>query len=449
MRDILVSSIIFGALPFVFRFPWFGIILFTWLSLMNPHRLAYGFSLSFPFAMIVALSTLTALLFSKEIKKIIWTRETVVLLLFVLWMCLTTVFSMYPQFAYVQLDKVLKIQLMIFVALILMRSFDRIEALVCMCAASIGFYGLKGGIFTISKGGVHRVQGPPGTFIEGNNELGLAMAMTVPLLFFVRSRVANPTLKLFMTTWTVLTAFAAIGTQSRGALLGMSAMALFVWINSRRKLMSGIIVVVTGACIAALMPEAWYERMGTIKTHDEDASARGRVNAWWTSFNMAKDRLMGGGFECWQSPTFALYAPDPDNVRDVHSVTFEVLGEHGFIGLALFLTLGLMTWFSAGWAARQARKMPDIHWVADMMRMVQVSLIAYAVAGQFLGMAYYDYYYMLVVAVIATSWLIRKRLAGMSDEEWARTKPAGLLENGRLVIPWLKKKRPAGAMPHG
>ncbi len=449
MRDILVSVIIFGALPFVFRFPWFGIILFTWLSLMNPHRLAYGFSLSFPFAMIVALSTLTALLFSKEIKKIIWTRETVVLLLFVLWMCLTTVFSMYPQFAYVQLDKVLKIQLMIFVALILMRSFDRIEALVCMCAASIGFYGLKGGIFTISKGGVHRVQGPPGTFIEGNNELGLAMAMTVPLLFFVRSRVANPTLKLFMTTWTVLTAFAAIGTQSRGALLGMSAMALFVWINSRRKLMSGIIVVVTGACIAALMPEAWYERMGTIKTHDEDASARGRVNAWWTSFNMAKDRLMGGGFECWQSPTFALYAPDPDNVRDVHSVTFEVLGEHGFIGLALFLTLGLMTWFSAGWAARQARKMPDIHWVADMMRMVQVSLIAYAVAGQFLGMAYYDYYYMLVVAVIATSWLIRKRLAGMSDEEWARTKPAGLLENGRLVIPWLKKKRPAGAMPHG
>ena len=80
---------------------------------------------------------------------------------------------------------------------------------------------------------------------------------------------------------------------------------------------------------------------------------------------------------------------------------------------------------------------------------MQVSLIAYAVAGQFLGMAYFDYYYMLVVSVAATSWLIRKRRAGMSDEEWARTKPAGLLENGRLVIPWLKKKRLRGAMPHG
>ncbi|MBP6195735.1 MAG: putative O-glycosylation ligase, exosortase A system-associated [Methyloversatilis sp.] len=449
MRDIAVSLIVFGILPFVLRFPWLGILLFTWLGLMNPHRMTYGFALNIPFAMIVALTTLVALLFSKEIKKIIWTRETVLLTLFVAWMCVTTIFAMYPDYAQLQLQKVLKIQLMIFVALILMRSFDRIEALICTCAVSIGFYGFKGGIFTISKGGAHRVQGPPGTFIEGNNELGLAMAMTVPLLYFMRTRVANPSLKLFMTTWTLLTAFAAIGTQSRGALLGMSAMGLFVWLKSRNKFMSGLLVGLTAAAIAAFMPESWYERMGTIKTHEEDASARGRVNAWWTSFNMAKDRLLGGGFDCWFSPTFSMYAPDPSNVRDVHSITFEVLGEHGFIGLALFYTLGLMTWFSAGWAATQARKMPDIAWVSDMMRMVQVSLVAYATAGQFLGLAYFDYPYMLIVVVASTSWLIKQRLAGMPDAEWAKAKPAGLLENGRLVIPWPWKKKPLASFPAG
>ncbi|PZU51805.1 MAG: putative O-glycosylation ligase, exosortase A system-associated [Thauera sp.] len=440
MRDIAVSLIVFGILPFVLRFPWLGILLFTWLSLMNPHRMAYGFALNIPFAMLVALTTLVALMFSKEIKKIIWTRETVVLAMFIIWMCITTVFAMYPPYAQMQLDKVLKIQLMIFAALVLMRSFDRIEALIGTCAVSIGFYGLKGGIFTISKGGVHRVQGPPGTFIEGNNELGLAMAMTVPLLYFIRTRVANPALKLFMTAWTLLTAVAAIGTQSRGALVGMVAMGLFVWLKTRNKFVSGILIVSTAAAIAAIMPESWYERMGTIKTHDEDASAQGRVNAWWTSFNMAKDRLFGGGFDCWQGPTFALYAPDPGNVRDVHSITFEVLGEHGFIGLALFYTLGLMSWFSAGWAARQASRMPDIAWVADMMRMVQVSLIAYVTAGQFLGLAYFDYPYMLIVAIVATSWLIRQRLNGLDDAAWARARPAGLLENGRLVIPWPWKK---------
>ncbi len=449
MRDIAVSLIVFGILPFVLRFPWLGILLFTWLGLMNAHRMTYGFALNIPFAMIVALTTLVALLFSKEIKKIIWTRETVVLAFFVLWMCITTIFSMYPQYAQLQLEKVLKIQLMIFVALILMRSFDRIEALICTCAASIGFYGLKGGIFTITKGGVHRVQGPPGTFIEGNNELGLAIAMTVPLLYFIRSRVVNPGLKLFMTAWTLLTALAAIGTQSRGALVGMAAMTVFVWLNSRNKFVTGFLIAVTVPAIAAFMPESWYERMGTIKTHDEDASAQGRSHAWWTSFNMAKDRVMGGGFDCWFPPTFSMYAPNPANVRDVHSITFEVLGEHGFIGLALFYTLGLMTWLSAGWAARQARKMPDIVWVADMMRMVQVSLIAYAAAGQFLGMAYFDYPYMLIVAVASTSWLIKQRLSGMPDAEWAKAKPAGLLENGRLVIPWPWKKAPPASLSSG
>lgn len=438
MRDLLISIAVFGSLPVILRFPWFGILVFSWLSLMNPHRLAYGFSLNFPFAAIVALVTLTALLFSKEVKKIIWTRETVLLLLFVIWVCVTTTSAMYPVQAQEQLDKVLKIQLMIFVALMLMRSFDRIEALLWVAAASIGFYGFKGGIFTVARGGVYRVQGPEGTFIGGNNEIGLALAMTVPLLYFMRSRVANPMLKAFMTAWVVLTAFAAIGTQSRGALLGMAAMALFVWINSRNKIVTALVLGLTAYSIANFMPQSWYDRMGTIEHHEEDGSAQGRINAWWVSWNVANDRFMGGGFECFQAPTFKIYAPNPDNVHDVHSVFFEVLGEHGFVGLAIFLLLGVTTWFSAGWTARRTRKMPGILWVSDMMRMVQCSLIAYATAGLFLGLAYFDYYYTLVIIVIATTWLVKRRIAGQSDEEWVKTRADGLMANGRLPIrlPW-------------
>lgn len=447
MRDIVVTIAVFGMLPFILRTPWIGILVFTWLSLMNPHRLAYGFSLNFPFAMIVALTTLVALLFSKEIKKIIWTRESIILALFVIWMCITTTQAIYPADAQIQLEKVLKIQLMIFVALMMMRSFDRIEALVWVSAASIGFYGFKGGIFTILRGGAFRVQGPPGTFIGGNNEIGLALAMTVPLLYFMRSRAANPLLKAFLTTWVVLTAFAAIGTQSRGALLGMASMTAFIWLNSRKKIQTAILLGLTGYAIASFMPQSWYDRMNTIETHEEDKSAQGRINAWWTSFNMANDRIFGGGFECWKRQVFAMYAPDPTNVRDVHSVVFEVLGEHGYIGLGLFFALGLCTWLSAGWSARRARKMPDIAWVADMMRMVQVSLIAYATAGLFLGLAYFDYYYTLIVVVVATTWLIRQRIAGLPDADWARARPAGLFAGGRIPRLWPWKRRPQPAQP--
>lgn len=447
MRDIVVTIAVFGMLPFILRSPWIGILVFTWLSLMNPHRLAYGFSLSFPFAMIVALTTLVSLMFSKEIKKIIWTRESIILAIFVIWMCITTTQAIYPADAQIQLDKVLKIQLMIFVALMMMRSFDRIEALLWVSAASIGFYGFKGGIFTILRGGVFRVQGPQGTFIGGNNEIGLALAMTVPLLYFMRSRASNPLLKLFLTTWVVLTAFAAIGTQSRGALLGMASMTVFIWLNSRKKIQTAILLAVTGYAIANFMPQSWYDRMGTIESHEEDGSAQGRINAWWTSFNMANDRIFGGGFECWKRQVFAMYAPDPTNVRDVHSVVFEVLGEHGYIGLGLFFILGLFTWLSAGWSARRARKMPDIAWVADMMRMVQVSLIAYATAGLFLGLAYFDYYYTLIVIVVATTWLIRRRIAGLPDADWARARPAGLFAGGRIPRLWPWKPKPQPAQP--
>ncbi len=439
MRDILVTCSVFGVLPFVLRFPWVGILLYTWLGLMNPHRLAYGFSLNFPFSMIVALTTLFALLFSKEIKRIIWSRETYLLLILILWMCLTTTSAMYPALASLQLDKVLKIQLMIFVALILMRSFDRIEALIWVAAASIGFYGFKGGIFTILRGGSYRVQGPDGTFIGGNNEIGLALAMTVPLLYFMRTRCANHLLKIFMTAWVVLTAFAAIGTQSRGALLGMGAMSAFIWINSRNKIVTALILGVTAYSIANFMPQSWYDRMGTIETHDQDKSAQGRINAWWMAWNLATDRFLGGGFDCFQVPTFAIYAPDPDDVHEAHSVIFEMLGEHGFVGLALFLALGISTWFSAGWSARRARKISDMVWVSDMMRMVQCSLIAYATAGLFLGLSYFDYYYILIIAVIATTWLIKRRVAGMPESEWALTNPAGFMAGGRFPLRFPRK----------
>ena len=134
---------------------------------MNPHRLAWGFSTTMPFAMIVALTTLVALLISREPKRIPWTRETVVLALFILWMIFTTFFAMYPVLAWPQLEKVLKIQLMIFVAMILINTRERLHALVWTIALSLGFYGVKGGIFTIMTGGAYRVQGPPGTFIGG------------------------------------------------------------------------------------------------------------------------------------------------------------------------------------------------------------------------------------------------------------------------------------------
>ena len=39
MRDIAVTAVVFGLLPFILWRPHIGILVWTWLGLMNPHRL--------------------------------------------------------------------------------------------------------------------------------------------------------------------------------------------------------------------------------------------------------------------------------------------------------------------------------------------------------------------------------------------------------------------------
>jgi probable O-glycosylation ligase (exosortase A-associated) len=394
MRDILVVALVFGSLPLILKRPWFGIIVWTWLGFMNPHRLSWGFAQTMPVAMIVALTTLIGMLLSREPKKVPWTRESLLLLLFVLWMTLTTFFAQFPTFAWEQWEKVAKIQLMIFVAMMLITSRERLHLLVWTIAVSIGFYGVKGGIFTILHGGVHRVYGPDGTFIGDNNSMGMALTMTIPLMYYLYQESSRRYVRLGLLAAMVLTALAAFGTHSRGALLGMVAMGVVLWWKSRHKIFMAIVVAAGAATVFLFMPQEWFDRMMTIKTYEADASVQGRFYAWNNAYNIAVERFFGGGFETFRG-----------NI-DAHSIYFEVLGEHGFVGLALFIALGLFSWMAASRIRRQTEKSDDMAWMARLMRMTQVSLVAYATAGAFLGMAYYDYAYNLVLIVIVCTAIL-------------------------------------------
>lgn len=414
MRDIAVTLAVFGSLPFILRRPWIGIMVWTWLGFMNPHRLAWGFSTTLPFAMIVAITTMVAMLMSKEEKKVPWTREIVLMLVFLMWMLITTMNSMYPELAWEQLNKVAKIFLMILVATMLINTEERLKALVWVIALSLGFYGVKGGIFTLTTGGGYAVRGPGGTFIDGNNEIGLALVMTVPLLYFLSRHASKKYLRAGLLAAAVLSTFAALGTQSRGALLGVGAMTTFLWLKSRSKVMTGILIALFIAVLLPLLPEEWYSRMSTIQSYDQDASALGRINAWGMAFNLALHRITGGGFECFQGATFWLYAADPESVHDSHSIFFQVLGHHGFIGLGIFLLLVAFTWFSAGSIMKVAKRDKSTMWLRDLMAMVQVSLIAYLSAGAFLGLAYFDYFYNLVLIVAVAQTVLARKAAGSS-----------------------------------
>ena len=372
---------------------------------MNPHRLCWGFAYDFPFSMIVGLVTIVSFMASQEKKEMVWTRETVLLLIFIGWMLITTFFAFYPQLAWLQWEKVWKIQLMIFLTALIIKERLHLHWLVWVIALSIGFYGVKGGIFTIAHGGAYRVQGPGGTFIMGNNELALAMVMVIPLIRYLHLQETRKWIKIGLASAMVLTGVSAIGSQSRGALLAMAAMGLFLWLKSRNKIVTGFYMAIAVAIMASVMPQEWYDRMNTIKTYQEDESALGRINAWHTAFNVAKDRITGGGFEMFHPPTFRQYAPDPWNVHDVHSIYFEQMGEHGFIGFFLFILLGLLAWVRAQQIIKRCKNDSDTKWAADLAAMIQVSLIGYAAGGAFLGMSYFDLpYHLMIILVLAAKF---------------------------------------------
>ncbi len=418
MRDILVTVLVLGAIPWIISRPWIGVLVYTWLGLMNPHRLTYGFAYSFPFGSVIAIVTLVSMLFSKEKKQVPWSPLMIVWLIFVVWLNITTVFAAFPDAAAVEWDRAIKIQLMIFTTLLLIHGRERINAYVWVLVISLGFFGVKGGIFAILTGGQHRVLGPWESFIADNNTLALALIMTLPLIRYLISVTQHKQVRIGLIVAMGLTAMAVISSHSRGAFLAGGTILLFLILKSRHKFgfMAAAIVIVPIMLLS--MPEAYFERMGTISEYQEDASALGRINAWWFAFNYAVDHpITGGGFGVFSEELFLTYAPNPLDFHDAHSIYFEILGEQGFVGLALFLLLGLLALRSCSWIMKNTIDRESLGWARDLAAMLQVSLIGYATGGTFLGLAYFDYYYDLIATVIVLQFHVKRKLSMPQDEK--------------------------------
>ncbi len=420
MRDLLLGPIILAIAAYGLLHPAIGILGWTWISIMNPH--AYGWRLnSLPVAALVAGATLVGVLITRDRREFFVTRETAALMVFMLWMCITLPFSFYFDDSYQLWKRVMKIDLMVVIAMIVLYSRKHIQMLAWVLVVSIGFYGVKGGFFTLATGGGHRVWGPTNSYIEGNNEIALALVMIIPIMRFLQLTNQSIWIKRGLTASMLLCAVAALGSQSRGALLAISAMAMVMWWRSDKKFGRLVMLVIVAATLASLMPDTWWERMGTIQKYDEDTSAGGRINAWWMAWNLASSNFLGGGFMVSKPDLFARYAPDPLAIHAAHSIYFMVLGEHGFVGLFLFLLLWLFVWLSAGHLRHAGRNRPQTEWLSHLGSMCQVSMAGYLVGGTFLSLAYYDLpYNLLILVVLGRRWIDGKEWIGEEKEDAKR-----------------------------
>lgn len=410
MRDLLIITLVAMGCLYALRQPWVGMLLWTCISMGYPHE-QFGYATAtMPLAAAAAVATLVGMLFSQERRNPLDRPASIAILAFFLWTCVTLPFAYYFDASLSLWERSMKIFLMVFVTIALIDSPRKLQWFIWVCVMSVAFYGVKGGVFTIVTGGEYRVWGPGG-FILGNNEIAAALVTVIPLVYYLMMQSHNRWVRRALLATMVLSAVAVLGTHSRGALLAVGAMGAYLWLKSPKKLVSGVLIGAAGASMLAFMPEHWWARMDTIQGYKEDDSALGRLNAWQFAWRMASDNFFGGGFMIYMDDLFLKYAPDPDRIHAAHSIYFQVLGEHGFVGLALFLAVGVFTWLDARRLIKASKLDPSLKWAGDLGRMVQVSMVGFAVGGAFLSLAYYDLPYNVTVMVVCAVHLVSRRTA--------------------------------------
>ncbi|MEL6790312.1 MAG: putative O-glycosylation ligase, exosortase A system-associated [Pseudomonadota bacterium] len=400
MKDLFLLAFVSGCLVVSLRYPFAGVITWAWFTIMTPHQMAYG-TFGVPLNLLIAGVTLFAVVYSREAQRFQADPITVLMLVFLLWQTVAQHLSLLPEVSgeyYSRLSKTL-----IFTLLCAQMVTDklRFHAITWILAGGIGFFAVKGALFTLVTLGQYRVQGLENTVLEDNNHFGIAVATMIPLLAFMRQQTRSVMIRHGLALTIGLSVIAVLGTHSRGALVALVVFGLVLWWKSRHKLSLLALGLVLLVPAISFMPDKWLDRMQTIGSASEDASFRGRLDAWEINWRLAVDHpVTGVGLRnAYDKEIAALSAPDKaEAAKAAHSIYFEILGGSGFIGLALFLSLFAAAFLTARSIEFSRAPIPD--WHRQFAHYAQISLLIFAVGGASTSMEMWDGY-LLIIALIA------------------------------------------------
>lgn len=420
MRDF----VLLGILPFVLyamaKRPFIGAGMWIWTALFFPNAWVYGAAGSLRYNLLFAGVAILSYLMAKNKPKMVFGTLGVLVLLFFAWTTISTTLTLAPpERSWDIWSRFAKgIALFVFILVVIQKKLHLDFFLWCV-VLSVGFYANLEALKFIASGGGHQIAGFPGHVLGDRNELSLAFVMTLPICFYLleqykdRSRV----MALGLLGTMALLATAVVGTQSRGGFIALAGCAAYLFFKSERKVPLAIVSALLIFGLSQIVSDDWTSRMNTIDEAKDDASFMGRVVAWKLSFILAmQNPLFGGGFKSLETLTVWLnlsrdffsyqwfytgeLLPPTNFARAAHSIYFQVLGEHGFGGLAIFVTLLTATYFKAGRLARKARKAGAPDWIPAVATMLQLSVFAYAVGGAALSFAYFELYYAIIGLLI-------------------------------------------------
>jgi len=437
MRDLLVTVVFIYLIYATIKKPFIGLGLWLWSSSFNLNRMVYGFAISIPFNKIIAICTIISFFISKEKSKLKFDKLTLLIISFFILATLSNVFAIgNSEQAWMRWEYFYKIILFYLFAIMILDKKIHFDFLVWLLVVSIG--GLAGaeGLKFIASGGSYRIAVIPA--ISGdNNFFGVMIGTILPFTYYLKTQVKQKALNTALIVLMLLMSLGIVATYSRGALIGLIIFGGSFFVKSKNKLLIIVIIAVIGYAAAMLLPEQWFTRMNTIENADEDDSFMGRVIAWKISILIGMDNFLGGGFRAienygiWLKYAAQFYkldfipSPMPSLVKfkAAHSIYFEVLGNHGFIGLFLFVSMLLTAYFKAARIQRIAKINNYESWMIDLTKMIQISLTVFSTTGALVNVAYFDFLYAIFAMIVALDYKVQKMVINdMKAKRMARQK---------------------------
>jgi putative inorganic carbon (hco3(-)) transporter len=405
---------------------------YVWVDTFRPHLVAYTALQNIPVSMVMGVAALGSYFLLDRRHPPRLNAGIVFTVLLAIWVTLTTTWAASPDDAWPKWDWAFKtVAFSAFVPFVI-RSRNQIEAFLAVYVFAFAAHILPYGIKAVLGGtGYGRTLGliQSNSGIAESSTLAAIAASTIPLLLFLKNHGSFIPKNRFtaLVYWGLCGACVAatVGTYARTGVIGLAVVGIAIWLKSKHKValaLAGMLALGVGL---QLTSDTWMDRMSTIKNYNSENSALGRIRVWEWTIDYVKEHPLGGGFNVYVVNSITLPTQDGSDLevkgKAFHSIYFEVLGEHGFVGLFLFLGIAALSFRYLWKAARAGREYQELQWTAALASALMVSLVALMACGAFIGIAFQPpLYYIFSASFCIHAYVQRVRAAGATAPTQAK-----------------------------
>ncbi|ALE17649.1 hypothetical protein AMC99_02374 [Altererythrobacter epoxidivorans] len=412
MIDLVFLAFIGFILVLGLRRPYLWVLAYVYIDILAPQRIGYGIIQSVPVSLIAFLAAFGGWLFLDRKEGARFTLRQGLMLALLLYCAWTTSHADFPVEAKEKWEWVWKALVFAIFLPLTITTRLRIEALGLVIILTVGAIVISAGLKTVGGGGGYEslyffVNDNSGIY-ESSTLATVAIALIPMIVWFTHHGTVFPPdwrVKLFAYALIFACLLIPVGTEARTGLLCIAVLGVMALRDVKRRLTYLVAAGALGLLALPFLPQSYYERMATLGSPGGDESASTRVAVWEWTIDYASERPMGGGFDAFRGNSFTYVMPVreknanttvieyrdvTDNARAYHSAIFEMLGEQGWPGLALWLWLqGLGVWQMEKLRRRwKDRTGPDEQWQRPLAIALQMASVIYLVGALFQGIAY-------------------------------------------------------------